>query len=421
MKVEHGLFGRSRRTGSYDARAAARVALLFILVIIQLGIDAILILGFPSEGRDFVIQMTAGRVASIDGPEHLYEPAIQLQRQSEVLCDSLAEDSLLPFNHTPILVPALRPLSSLSNGRAYLVWTVFSLILLLLSTLFMTAGFSARGATGMQSTLSRLAILTFFPVAVSIAQGQDTSILLLGVAAWIALMHAGRDVESGLLLSLATVRPHIALGLAIPFLFARRRIFVGFFVGTAALATYSVILVGLEGVFDYLDLIRATSIGGMWPIGQSRMPNLLGLLIRVGGDDSTQMKAAVAWLAWLGFMIAASIRWWRLGPRTSALHGCVLIVGTVLLVPHIHIHDSAVLAVAALGVARARLTGSRIDWDVPVVALMFASLLLTVVSISQSPVFDICLAAAILLIGVPVGRELLDPPGGGAAGLKAGH
>jgi hypothetical protein len=151
------------------------------------------------------------------------------------------------------------------------------------------------------------------------------------------------------------------------------------------------------------------------------MPNLLGLLIRVGGDDSTQMKAAVAWLAWLGFMIAASIRWWRLGPRTSALHGCVLIVGTVLLVPHIHIHDSAVLAVSALGVARARLTGSRIDWDVPVVALMFASLLLTVVSISQSPVFDICLAAAILLIGVPVGRELLDPPGGGAAGLKAGH
>ena len=282
------------------------------------------------------------------------------------------------------------------------------MLVLVLATVLMTAGFTARGATGMQSTLSRLAILTFFPVAASVAQGQDTSILLLGAAAWIALLHSGKDFESGLLLSLAAVRPHIALGLAIPFLFARRRVFVGFLVGTAALGAYSISLIGLEGVYDYVDLIRGTSIGGMWPIGQDRMPNFLGLMLRMAGTDSAPAIAAVAWLAWLGFMFAASIRWWQLGSRISVLHGCALIVGTVILVPHIHIHDTAILAVAAFGVARTRLTESRQDWDVPIVALVFASLLLTVVAISRNPVFDICLAAALLLIGVPVGRDLVN-------------
>jgi hypothetical protein len=44
----------------------------------------------------------------------------------------------------------------------------------------------------------------------------------------------------------------------------------------------------------------------------------------------------------------------------------------------------------------------------PVIALGIASLLLTVTAVTDSPVFDIYLAAAIFLISAPLFRELRD-------------
>lgn len=93
--------------------------MLLILVLLQLGIDAALFLTFPTGGRDFVIQMTAGRVADLDGAHQLYEPEAQLKRQSEIRQSTSNTAPLLVFNHPPFLVDVLRPLSRLPYERAY--------------------------------------------------------------------------------------------------------------------------------------------------------------------------------------------------------------------------------------------------------------------------------------------------------------
>jgi hypothetical protein len=386
----------------------SRTWLLLILVIIQLGIDVVLVGGFPSARRDFVIQMTAGRVAELDGSEQLYNRESQLQRQLEIRHQAQDEEVLLPFNHPPLLVPFLRPLSRLEYNRAYWIWTACTALLLIIAVIVMTSAFSDNGASSLQLTAVRMAVLTFFPIAVVVAQGQDTSVLLIGVAAWIVLFSSRRDFAAGVLLSLATIRPHLAIGLALPFLFARRKVFTGFLIGVTILASFSISLVGFPGVVDYVELIRQSSIGETLVIAEARMPNFLGLIHRLGGGDSRAVAATAAWLTWIAFIVATSIWWRSLGSRVSSIHCGLLVVGTLVLVPHIHLHDLAILTVPAIAAAAGHLAASRADWELPVIALGIASLLLTAMAVTDSPVFDICLAAAIFLISAPLFRELRD-------------
>jgi hypothetical protein len=382
-----------------------RTWLLLVLVIVQIGIGIVLVAGFPGARRDFLIQMTAGRVAELDGFGQVYDRELQLRRQLEVRHQAEDEKVLLPFNHPPLLLPFLRPLSRLEYGRAYLIWTVCTVLLLILAVFVLTSAFSDNGASGLQLTAVRMAVLTFFPIAVVVAQGQDTSVLLIGVAAWIVLFSSRRDFAAGVLLSLASIRPHLAIGLALPFLFARRNVFTGFLIGVTILASFSISLVGFQGAVDYVELIRESSIGDTLVIAEGRMPNFLGLIRRLGGADSRAVAAIAAWLTWIAFIVATSIWWRSMGSRVSSVHCGLLVVGTVVLVPHIHLHDLAVLTVPAIAAAAGYLAASRADWELPIIALGVASLFLTVMAVTDSPVFDICLAAAIFLITAPLMRE----------------
>lgn len=383
-----------------------RTWLFLSVVFVELAIALFLVAEFPGEKRDFLIQMTAGRVAELDGPERLYDPKMQLMRQREIRQEAGGEDVLLPFNHPPLLVPFLRPLSEVPYGRAYLIWTAGTVLLLFCTVILLTSAFAEPRVSSLQLGAVRMAVLAFFPVAVVVAQGQDTGILLFAIAAWVVLLGSRQDFSSGVLLPLAAIRPHLALGLAVPFLFARRRVFGGFLVGVTILASFSISLVGIPGVVDYVELIRETSFGGTMLIGETRMPNLLGLIHRLFGGEGRVAPAIAAWLTWIIFMVATSLRWKSLGPRVSSLHCGLLIVGTAFLVPHIHLHDLAILSVPAIVAANGRLVASRFDWDLPIIALGVSSVLLTVMAVTDSPVFDLCLAAAAFLISAPLFRDL---------------
>jgi hypothetical protein len=374
-------------------------------VLLQLGADAVLITSFPPAGRDFVIQLTAGRVFTLDGPRRVYDPKLQMTRQSEIRGAEADETLLLPFNHPPLLLPALGPLSRMPPRTAYLVWTVISIILFFAGTMLLTWDMCERAPPGVQTMAVRLGILTFFPISVAVAQGQDTALLFLGASVFLLLFRSNRDIAAGLALSLTSIRPQIALGLALPFLFARRRVFLGFLAGLSGLFLYSIAIVGTDGARQLLELVRLTGIESELVIGRSRMPNLLGLLHRTFGADSAVLPAS-AWTVWLLF-IAASCTWWKsLGNRVSILHVGVLTIGAVVLAPHIHLHDAALLAIAATSCTVWRCLAAGSDWEIPALTLASASLILTVMSVSPASVYDVQLVAALILIAAPLGRDI---------------
>jgi hypothetical protein len=381
--------------------------ILLILVLLQLGIDAALFVTFPTGGRDFVIQMTAGRVADLDGTHQLYEPEVQLTRQREIRNSPSNDAPLLAFNHPPFLVEALRPLSRLPYEKAYRIWLVCELLLFSIAAYAMTTGLAAHGASTFQVSLNRLAVLSFFSVALALAQGQDTAVLMLGAAGWSVLIGQRRDFTAGVLLSLAAIRPHIALTLAIPFVFARRRVFAGFLAGTVLLGLYSLSLVGWQGVLAYIDVIRDSAVGGQLPMGTLRMPNFLGLLHRVGyGSGGERAFAIAAWMTWVASIAMFSIWWSSLQSRVSPIHCGLLLIGTVFFVPHLHLHDAALLAIPPLAVAVVRISGSRSDWERPAISMLAASLFLSAAGISTRSSFDVKLAVAMLLILAPLLNDL---------------
>jgi hypothetical protein len=271
----------------------------------------------------------------------------------------------------------------------------------------MTTGLAAHGASTFQVSLNRLAVLSFFSVGLALAQGQDTAVLMLGAAGWSVLIRQRRDYAAGALLSLAAIRPHIALTLAIPFVFARRRVFAGFLAGTVLLGLYSLSLVGWQGALAYVDVIRESAAGGQLPMGTLRMPNLLGALHRFGfGSGEESAHAIAAWITWVAVIAMFSIWWGSLKSRVSQLHCGLLLVGTVFFVPHLHLHDAALLAIPPLSVAVARISKSRSDWERPVIAMLAASLFLSAAAISIRFGFDLNLAVAMLLILAPLVNEL---------------
>jgi len=378
-----------------------RLGLLLAYLLVSLAAGGYLISLFPSEAGDFLIQMTAGRVAELDGPTAVYDWELQSRRQAEIRGIRHDPDLLLPFNHPPILLPALRPLSRLSLDRAFRVWTYASVAFLLLAIWIMLLPLRRSGASVTLRLLVAATVLCFFPLVVSVFQGQDTSLLLVAIAAWWVLLGRERDVSAGFALAAALIRPQIALGLAIPFLFNRRRVFLGFAAGATAFTVYSLSLVGPSGAAALLQLVRETSLEGRFAMGGQRMPNLAGILHRLAGEADRTDPSLIAWAAWLVFLIGASIRFGTLRRRAGSVEAGVLLVGAVFLAPHIHMHDLAILSVAATGSVAWRHGHGWNDWDVPLLGLALTSLLLLAAWIGTGWWYTLFLAAAATVATLP--------------------
>jgi hypothetical protein len=369
--------------------------------------------------RDFVIQLTAGRVADLDGYDKLYSYEAQIQRQSEIVDRESDEVRLLPFNHPPLLAPALKPLSRTSNSRALLIWIAISLSVFAFAGHWLVKTLLVPPASLREGVTATLAILVFLPILIALIQGQDTPLLFAGVAGWTVLFRSRRDLAAGLLLSITAIRPHMALTLGLPFLFARKRVFLGWLLGILLLSTWSIALVGVNGIFDYFELLSLTGSGVGVSSGQVRMPNLLGFLSRRSPEGVTPPLIFTAWMAWTLGITFFSILWARTGDRLSCLHlGLLVLVGTFLL-PHIHLHDLSVLAVPVVVAASALLAVNKDFWNRPLLALGGASFALGLAIVSSGPLFDLSLVFAISLIAVPLRFAFLLDGSGAKFGVAS--
>ena len=77
---------------------------------------------------------------------------------------------------------------------------------------------------GRERMLFIAAFMLYYPTFISLLKGQDTAFLLLGGTLWVYGLLKEKDPLAGLGLAMLVIRPQIALVLAIPFIFKRRRV-----------------------------------------------------------------------------------------------------------------------------------------------------------------------------------------------------
>ena len=358
---------------AYRIKQAFFIAVIVILMVLYYSIFRQLMMS-PKiyEGIDFIHFYSAGRIAQVDGTVNIYKIEEQKKIEEAVKGRLIPAEEVLLFNHPAFIVPLLQLVIGTDYISSLQRWIVVQLGLYLLSAWIIS---SLTSKTLSQRFLSGIAVILFFPAIISLIGGQDSAILFLGAAIWIVGLINEDDYIAGLGLALTTIRPHIAIVLAIPFLFKRQKVFAGFCLGTGALLLVSFFLVGLSGAKDYLQIV-AISVNGNSNLGQSIMFNLLGCLLRSFPNVSPELLRHIAWAVYAIALVGMCFLWRK--ARTIEPHhiGTLILIG-LFAVPHLHYHDLVILLVPIiLSIRKANKLGLICQRDMPLIVTGLSLLLL---------------------------------------------
>jgi hypothetical protein len=255
---------------------------------------------------DFSSFYEAGRLLSTPG---LYKTETHLELQRVI--HGGTNDAVAVFLRWPVFAAAIRPLSELPFNKALNVWRVLMFAAL--------AGFIAIWPRRMNSLL---ALAWSFPAAMSLTQGQDTPLLLLGVAGAMMLYIRGQRFLAGVLLACAINKPQFFLLSVLPLVRWREwRVALGLAMAVLILFGVSCALQGPSWIVDYAQAVFN-------PNAQShleRMPSIYAIV---------RQRALI-----LLFSALAIVLVWRGARHGFAVGLCTSLVGALIISPHVYPAD----------------------------------------------------------------------------------
>ena len=304
------------------------------------------------SGTDFIAFYSAGRIAQAHGFASIYDIEYQKEIEQEVVGFPLADGQVLLYNHMPYLVPLLALVVNDNYALSFKLWALILISIYITGSLFLI---NSLFATDKDTRFALfIATLTFSPLFISLWQGQDTAFLYLGVALWCIGILKKQDwlIASGL--ALTTVRPHISIALAVPLLFRFQRAWWRSFLLIGILALISVMLLRVQGIIGFMNLLRITAEGTWFGMKPAAMLNLFGLLLRIAQFLDPGTVAWISWLIYMAGIILIGSLWQRSKLIDDRLLGLSLLIAIVT-APHLHLHDLTLLLFPLLFVIRNRL------------------------------------------------------------------
>ena len=365
-------------------RALASSIFLFI-IIAGLGLEVAWygllwsrMLTHPAESRpaDFSIFYTAGRIAGSGHYGLIYDIQTQQQTQQVFLNATIQTSQVLPFNHPPLLVPILQLISTKDYMASYWRWVLIMLCFVAATMAVVNRLLGVMNWNTSSRLLFIISALLFYPLFTSLLKGQDTAFLLFGAVLWFYGVIKKKDILAGIGLALTVIRPQIAMLLAVPFLFNRRKVWWAFCAGVAVLCVYSFLMIGPAGVRDFITLLRISASGEGFGMSQNAMLNFTGMAIRLFPQADLDVIHLMAWGLFLAGIIGLSI-WWKVSPDIDYRHIVLISTLSVFVAPHLHYHDLALLLIPVLGLALAGVTKVHLQiWKAAVLPLFVSILFL---------------------------------------------
>lgn len=346
-------------------------------------------------GSDFIAFYSAGRIAQNQGMSAAYDPRLQQLIQQEEVGFTLAPGQVLLYNHLPFLLPLLQIIVTEDYVASLHRWVLLLIVLYLLSVIVLSTLLRQRDFPQESTILTAIGALLFLPVFFSLMNGQDTAILFLGTSIWMYGLLSRKQYLAGLGLSLTTVRPHIALVLAVPMLFRSTRVFGAFLAGSIILMLISISILGREGVQDFIHILFLSAGGEWYGMKESAMYNLIGLLSRTMPWLPASSIRGVGWILYTGALVVLSILWLRNGEARNELIGLSVILA-LFFVPHLHFHDLALLLIPIYNLTQIHQETGTLR--APIVALVPIALSLILLLSNISPFLQYTMPYLIMLI-----------------------
>ena len=295
-------------------------------------------------GSDFIGFYSVGRIAKQEGPAHVYDPLLQQSIQEQVVGFPLAPGQVLLNQHLPFLIPILKAISGPDYIASFYVWISIMILLYILSILLLGRILKQSHLDDLSIRLINAGGILFYPLFFSLLNGQDTALLVLGAVIWVFCLLSGKEWLAGLGLSLATVRPHIVLLLAIPLFFRYRKAFWGFALGSLVLALVSYFILGLQGTVDFINILFISAEGTWYGLNENAMFNLTGLLLRLFPLLGIDVVHMIAWSVYGLTLIFLCFLWARNPDLQDGRIGLTIVLA-LFVAQHLHFHDLTLLLI----------------------------------------------------------------------------
>lgn len=296
---------------------------------------------YERTGSDFMGFYTFGRISQSQDFASVYKIEEQQKLQEEIVGHPVTP---IFYTHLPFMIPVAKLIVSDDYIMSFKRWAIVLLFLNAINVCILVNLLEFKRLPKENLIILILGAYLFDPTFSGFMNGQDTAILLLGAAIWIWGFFSEKYLLAGLGLSLTTVRPQIALFLAIPFLFHHRKVFWGFVIGSSVLALISVYLLKYEGTIRFIESIRYIE-STVWVERHALdNPTLSGIIRRNFAFSNPEPVKNFVWFCYLTGIIGFSVFWYRSSKIEEKQVGW-LSIASIFLAPYAHYHDLILLLI----------------------------------------------------------------------------
>lgn len=321
------------------------------------------------RGPDFFNFYAAAKLYVTNGGSAVYDLAMQRRVELQITGEDPARFIVLPYFHPPYYTLLIAPFGYLDYRHAY--YAMAALNVMLAAALVVILVRTSLRVHGRGWLVAASMIGGFFPLFVTVLQGQSDLVVLVPLAGAYAAWARGRLGIAGALSALALSKPQLLL--LIPVLFLTRRAWRalgGFVAVLLGLGVISVAGFGFGPVFGYLTSVGTWAVTGHLPnTGQlvytdPAIYSLRNVLEVIPGGGKV---AAFVILVLLLALVALSLSW---RPDKPRLDFALAIAASLVLSPHQNVHDLALLVIPGFALADLALAG-QLRWPHAAVAVLF--------------------------------------------------
>lgn len=313
------------------------------------------------KGGDFRLFWAQAHLAATGHAEQAYD--VSAVAQQEIMRPVAQKAEVRPSFYPPHYLLLMQPLGALPYEKAWHVYNWGSVLALALVTVFAFQG----------EVYALFLLAGFGGLWCALAFGQN-SIILTALYMAVTVWGARRERLSGLVLALASFKPH--LGILAPFVLlwrAQWRTILWAVLGIAALGLLTLQAYGAQIWATYLEAAR-TPMQRLLDFDNVRADSMISLY---AGLRHLQVPLDYALAAQAALALVALQMLWRICRRAldPQLPAAAMIMATLLAVPHAYSYDLVLLFVPLMVVVR---RAQQLGWQwgdvealLPVYALPF--------------------------------------------------
>ncbi|MGA7192215.1 MAG: glycosyltransferase family 87 protein [Anaerolineales bacterium] len=299
-------------------------------------------------GSDFIGFYAIGRIAQTQSFENIYNVKSQENIEAAVVGFQVVPEF---YTHVPFVAGMAALIVDSNYVNSFIRWAIVLLLINAVSSYLLINVLRKEDFNREETFILFAGIFLFFPTFAAFMNGQDDAILLIGLAIWLWGLFSEKPFIAGLGLSLTTVRPQIAIFLAIPFLFKQRKVFWGFAVGGAILVIISWALIKTDGMSSFINSLQVIE-STIWIQPHALdMPTISGMIRRNFKVINIPLARNLVWGCYIAGIIGFSIIWYK-SKEILEKHICLLALFSILLVPYAHYHDLVILLVPIICLIR---------------------------------------------------------------------